>query len=137
MLKRKFHNLTFFKQTVVTIIGFSLRFGIKAIFFLFVARELGPSDYGGFASITALTSVFTPFVSWGSGNILVKHVSRSRDEYGTYFGSALLVTMISGIFFVIVLLLLDVFFIRTTIALFTVFCISMADLFFGRWSIYA
>ncbi|NJR62351.1 MAG: oligosaccharide flippase family protein [Cyanobacteria bacterium CRU_2_1] len=70
--------------------------------FTLIARALGVEAYGTFIGITSFASIAVPFVGLGSGDILIKHVSRSPDSpfqplFREYWGRALLTTSISGI----------------------------------------
>lgn len=61
-----------------------------------LARILGPQDYGVFAGALAFVSVFAPFSSWGSGNVLIKQVSVEPSRFPIYWGSALATTLYTG-----------------------------------------
>ena len=76
--------------------GFGLRLGVQLFYFILVARLLGPKDYGAFAATLAIVSILFPFASWGSGNILIKQVSRDRTLFPLYWGAALATTLLVG-----------------------------------------
>jgi O-antigen/teichoic acid export membrane protein len=79
---------TFTRNVLWMVFGNGLRTGVQVIYFLLVARTLQAAEYGIFAGSQALVLVFTSFTSWGSGNILIKYVSRSREQFSLYWGSA-------------------------------------------------
>lgn len=83
-------------NTLWMIGGFAFRFIIQAIYFLIIARTLMPEGYGIFAGASALTTVLSPFATWGSGNILIKHVSRKPESFSVYWGAALITSGLSG-----------------------------------------
>lgn len=83
-------------QTVWMLWGFGVRLGIQVVYFVLVARTLGPEGYGSFVSVLAIVAILVPFASWGSGNILVKHASRDPSRFQPYWGAALAVTLVSG-----------------------------------------
>lgn len=76
--------------------GFGLRIVAQAVYFVLLARTLGPEEYGAFVGVLALVILLAPFASWGSGNILIKHVSRFPEQFPTYWGAALATTLVSG-----------------------------------------
>ena len=57
----------------------AFRLLIQAIYFILIARALGPNQYGAFVAVTALASVISPFVGVGSGNLLVKYVALRQE----------------------------------------------------------
>jgi len=77
--------------------GFAGRLGMQVVYFVLVARSLKTAEYGVFAGALGLITFLSPFVSWGSGNILIKHVSRDQALFPVYWGSALVTTFITGI----------------------------------------
>ncbi len=79
------------------LLGFGLRLGVQFLYFVLLARILGPSQYGAFVGVAALVMVLSPFASWGGGNILVKHASRDHKLFGPYWGAAMATTLVSGI----------------------------------------
>jgi len=69
---------------------------IQAAYFILVARTLGPSEYGVFVGIAALATMVNSFASWGSGQILVKHVAVERSLLKYYWGNALITIFCLG-----------------------------------------
>ena len=62
-------------------LGFGLRIVVQAGYFILIARALGPQQYGAFVGVVALVSIIAPFATMGSGNLLVKNVSRDRSLF--------------------------------------------------------
>ncbi len=85
------------RNTLWMLLGFGLRLGVQFLYFVLLARILGPSQYGAFVGVAALVMVLSPFASWGGGNILVKHASRDHKLFGPYWGAAMATTLVSGI----------------------------------------
>ena len=79
------------------LVGFGVRLGIQFLYFVLLARTLGAREYGAFIGVVALVAVMAPFASWGSGNILIKYVSRDREHFPRYWGAALATTLTSGL----------------------------------------
>lgn len=84
------------KNTLWMFLGFGIRLGVQFFYFILLARILGPQQYGAFAGIAALIMLLSPFASWGSGNILIKHASRDPGLFKKYWGAALATTLVSG-----------------------------------------
>jgi len=76
--------------------GFGVRVLAQAVYFLLLARTLGPEEYGAYVGVLALVVLLAPFASWGSGNILIKHVAHSPDQFPVRWGAALATTLVSG-----------------------------------------
>jgi O-antigen/teichoic acid export membrane protein len=69
---------------------------IQAAYFVLVARSLQVDNYGAFVAASALIMVAAPFVSLGSGFIMIKHVSRDPGTFPRYWGNALSLLLASG-----------------------------------------
>src|SRR6201996_2297725 len=83
------------RNTLWMISGQGLRLVIQAVYFTVIARSLGPDNYGAFIGVVALVGIAYPFGTLGSGNLLVKNVSRNRSVFAEYWGQALAITAIS------------------------------------------
>lgn len=119
---------TFGRNVLWVIVGLSLRFGIQAVYFILVARTLKPEAYGLFAGIQALVMVFSPFATWGSGNILVKNVSREPETFPVQWGGALATTLLLGSFFVTVVFTISIWVYGIDIAYKVVMPAAIGDL---------
>ena len=84
------------RNTLWALGGSGTRLLIQAIYFLIIARCLGPGQYGAFIAATALTAVMSPFVGLGHGILLIKNVSRDRRLFAEYWGNGLMMTLVSG-----------------------------------------
>lgn len=84
------------RNTLWMLLGFGFRLGIQFLYFVLLARILGPEQYGAFVGVVALVMVLSPFASWGSGNILIKYASRDPGLFQRYWGAALATTLVSG-----------------------------------------
>ncbi|MEO8844859.1 MAG: oligosaccharide flippase family protein [Kofleriaceae bacterium] len=69
---------------------------VQAAYFILVARTLQPDAYGAFVAVSATVMIGAPFVSLGSGFIMVKHVSRDRETFPHYWNNALVLIIASG-----------------------------------------
>lgn len=90
--------------------GQGLRLVIQAIYFILIARTLGPGLYGAFASIVALAGVLTPFSGLGTPNLFIKNVRSGRRTAALCWGNGLVATIISGTVFVAAIFAVDILF---------------------------
>src|SRR3954470_23685682 len=84
------------KNTLWMFLGQGLRIIVQAIYFIVIARLLGPTQYGAFTAVIALVAILAPFASLGFGNLLIKNVVRDRSTFAVCWGNALLVAAVSG-----------------------------------------
>jgi O-antigen/teichoic acid export membrane protein len=77
--------------------GQSAKLVIQAMYFVLMARNLGPSQYGAFVAVTAASAIVGPFVGNGSGYLMVKNTARDRTLLAEYWGNALFMTIVSGV----------------------------------------
>src|ERR1700684_3715101 len=97
-------------------------------YFVVVAHVLGPAGYGTFVACTALVGILAPFSPWGTSYVMVKYAARDRDTLPTYFGNAILVTVISGLVLTLLLLLIRPFVLPPSASRAMVISIAFADL---------
>ena len=86
-------RLGFAHNVLWMILGLGLRTGIQIVYFVIVARTLGPETFGVFAGVQGLVMLFSAYASWGSGNIMIKRVSRHPETFPLQWGSAVFVTL--------------------------------------------
>jgi O-antigen/teichoic acid export membrane protein len=85
------------RDTLHLSIGQGAKLVIQAVYFVFVARSLGPSSYGAFVAITALTGIASPFCGLGSSNLFIKNLRSGRRTAPVCWGNGLVLTIASGI----------------------------------------
>ena len=85
------------KNTAYMLLAQVVRLVVQALYFLLMARSLGPQQYGAFVAVVAAVAVAYPFVGNGSGNLMVKHVARHRRRLPECLGNALFMTLASGL----------------------------------------
>lgn len=105
---------------------------LQGVYFLLVARTLGAEQYGTFIGVSALVRILLPLASWGSSEILMKHVSRKPEQFNTYWGNALAMLGFFGTLCFGLLLGVSGFVLPPSAKLLLVVCIGLADLFFSR-----
>ncbi len=119
-------------NTIWAMFGYVTRLLIQAAYFIVMARCLGVQEYGGFVAIAAIASMFSPLVSLGTGNLLVKHVSRNRSQFAECWGNCLTVTIVSGVTLVLVTIALSAICLPRSIPFTAILLICSADLIFVR-----
>jgi O-antigen/teichoic acid export membrane protein len=83
--------------------GQGIKLVLQAIYFLFIARSLGPSQYGAFVAVTAVTGIVSPYVGLGSGNLFLKNVRSGKRSESLCWGNGLLATLLTGLITAVVL----------------------------------
>src|ERR1700730_334516 len=121
-------NSVLARNTMWMFVGQGLRLVIQALYFVAIARSLGTRNYGAFVGVVALVGIVYPFGDFGSGNLLVKNVSREKGLFGTYWGMALTTTAVTSAGLLVGVLLLAHFVLPTTIPLALVTLVAAADL---------
>jgi O-antigen/teichoic acid export membrane protein len=117
-----------------------MRLLIQAVYFIIIARCLGPGQYGGFIAATALTAVMSPFVGWGYGSLLIKNVSRDRRLFPEYWGNGLMMTLASGSILTFLAMGVCRLVLPRSIPMMVIVLISLSDLIFmklldmGAWA---
>jgi O-antigen/teichoic acid export membrane protein len=127
MIKFRLNNVLA-RNTMWMFVGQGLRLVIQAVYFVAIARSLGTRNYGAFVGVVALVGIVYPFGDFGSGNLLVKNVSRERGLFRTYWGRALTTTAVTSAGLLVGVLLLAHFVLPTTIPLTLVILVAAADL---------
>ena len=135
MIKNKLSQLRsnpLARNTFWMFAGQACSMSLKAGYFLVIARFLGPQQYGAFVGVSALVSILAPYATVGSGNLLIKNVSRDRSLFNIYWGNALVISITSGLGLMVVLLLVAniVFPMRFPITLLAM--VALSDLLFAR-----
>src|SRR5579862_8152136 len=128
------------RNTLWALSGSGTRLLIQAVYFVIIARSLGPGQYGGFIAATALTSAISPFVGLGCGLLLIKNVSRDRRLFPEYWGNGLLMTFVSGTVMTFLAMAICRLVLPRSIPMLVITLISISDLIFikfldmGAWA---
>ena len=115
-------------------LGYGGRLLLQAAYFILVARILGSANFGLYSGVLGLVSIFVPFAAWGSGLILIKHVSREPQSFSLYWGTALTVTLLVGSLLCIAVIGLSAFIFSPQIAIALVLPVAIGDLFGIRYA---
>ena len=113
------------------------RSGIRVLlhgaYFVIVARALGATGYGEFIAAAALAGMLAPFGSLGTGNLLVRNVSRDPAAIVESWSTALVTTAASGVLLTTALVIVAAYALPSTPVLLVTF-VGIADLVFGQFS---
>jgi O-antigen/teichoic acid export membrane protein len=88
---------TLLKDASNLCLGQGIKLVLQAIYFILIARSLGPSQYGAFVAITAMTSIISPYVGLGCGSLFLKNVRSGKRAAPLCWGNGLLATLTSGL----------------------------------------
>jgi O-antigen/teichoic acid export membrane protein len=127
----KLKTSPFARDTGHLAIGQSLRLGIQAVYFVLIARTLGPDGYGAFVAVVALVGILTPFSGLGTANLFVRNVRSAKRSAGLCWGNGLVASMVTGTVlsgFVVA----STYFFRLGTPLPVVVAICISDLLFMR-----
>jgi O-antigen/teichoic acid export membrane protein len=108
--------------------GSAVMMMLQGVYFIIVARSLGPEQYGAFIGAVSLIAVLSPFSAWGTGGILVRNVSRQKKTFADSWGNALSMTAVSGSILLGVVLLLSRLILSGKIPLVLLLLVGASDL---------
>jgi O-antigen/teichoic acid export membrane protein len=117
------------RDTAHLSIGQSLRLVIQAIYFVLVARSLGPVAYGAFVTVVAMAALLGPFAGIGTTNLFIKNVRSGKREAAICWGNGILLTVVSGTLLTLLALGLT-YLVRLKTGAYVVVLICVADLVF-------
>ena len=121
-------------NTALMLCGQSVRLAVQALYFIIIARSLGPRGYGAFIGVLAFVGIFAPYCGLGSGNLLVRDVSRDPGNFAVCWGRALMVSLLGGGILLALVLGLARLFLPPSIPLLLMFTVGAAELCFTRLS---
>ena len=101
-------------------------------YFTLIARTLGVEEYGAFAGIVALVAIPAYFVTLGTGEILVRDVSRDKTSFPDCWGNALVLTFGLGILFSFSIIPAAILFLPDSISTQAIIFIAVSDLIFTK-----
>jgi O-antigen/teichoic acid export membrane protein len=106
-------------------IGQTLRLVIQAVYFILIARSLGPDAYGAFVAAVAMASVLGPFSGMGTPNLFIKNVRSGKREASLCWGNGLLLTVLSGTAFsALMVLFAALFHLKNSLFVVAIVCAS-------------
>lgn len=93
-------------NTLIMSIGLGIRMSIQAALFIVAIRFLGVEQFGLFSAIQALVTLGFPFATWGSGYVLVKHVSRETQPFTLMWSTCLSISLIFSMMLLVLLFII-------------------------------
>lgn len=122
------------RNTIWMFLGQGLQIVLQALYFVLIARALHAHGYGAFIGICAFIAIFSPFVTLGGGNLLIRNVARDQSAFGRCWGKALLMCVISSLLLLGISMPLSLAVLPEGIPSSLVFLIAITELFFMRAS---
>ncbi|MDJ0595458.1 MAG: oligosaccharide flippase family protein [Pleurocapsa sp. MO_226.B13] len=120
------------KNSLTIFRSFILRLVVQGVYFIILARTFEPERYGAYVGIVAIVSIFIPFASLGSGEVLIQNVSRNRSLFREYWGTTILKTLVFGSTLISLILIVYNFVSIPNISIYSVFFVALANLIFLR-----
>jgi O-antigen/teichoic acid export membrane protein len=120
------------KDTLWIVSAQALRVAFQVVYFILIARALGASEYGSYVGVLAIVAIAAPFASLGTGNLLIKHVSRDPQSFRRQWGKALATTFVSGAVLLGLVSAASRVWLPASIPLQLVLAVGTADLLFVR-----
>lgn len=93
----RFLSSTLKLNTSWMLLGNGGRLLFQAAYFILIARNLGPQQYGAFIAVVAVAAIASPFIGNGGASLMIKHAARDKSQLPTALGNLLLVTLVSGL----------------------------------------
>ena len=132
MFIKKIRHSETARHTLWMLLAQGLRVIMQAVYFVIIARSLGVDQYGAFVGAASLVSIASSFSALGTGDLLVKNVSRNPALLQVYWGNSLLATLASGLALTGVLYFVAPLVLPSAIPSALVIIISISDLIFFR-----
>jgi O-antigen/teichoic acid export membrane protein len=82
-------------------------FMLQSVYFVLIARLLGPSEYGLYAGAFALTSILGQYSAMGAGTLFLRYVTADRKQFSIYWGNILVTTTVASLLIVAALALVS------------------------------
>jgi O-antigen/teichoic acid export membrane protein len=83
--------------------GNGIRFVVSGLYFVLLARLLGPANFGLFSAVLACANLASPFAYWGQPDLLVQQMSRRPHHLRQLWGQALILASLGGLVFTLLL----------------------------------
>jgi len=90
----RFRTSSLVRNTGWLFAGQGLGLLLQAVYFVVIARLLGPLQYGIFAGAFAFASLLAQYSPLGTGTIFLRYVSSDHSAFAVYWGNILAVTSV-------------------------------------------
>ena len=115
--------MRYFKNTSWMMGAQLLRMVAGLLVGIWVARYLGPEQFGAFSYVLAFTSIVVSLAKLGLDNILIRELINHPEQYNNYLGTAFWLKLIGAIFVIILLAFIPPFTSNDTTTNFYIFII--------------
>ena len=92
----KFRTSAMARNASWLLAGQGLGLVLQAVYFVILARLLGPVQYGVYAGAFAFASLVAQYSALGTGTLFLRYVSSDRATFAVYWGNILVVTSVVG-----------------------------------------
>jgi O-antigen/teichoic acid export membrane protein len=92
----KFRTSAMARNATWLLAGQGLGLVLQAVYFVILARLLGPVQYGVYAGAFAFASLVAQYSALGTGTLFLRYVSSDRSTFAVYWGNILVVTSVVG-----------------------------------------
>lgn len=117
------------RDTTHLAMGQGARLVIQAVYFVLIARALGPEAFGAFVTVVAMAALLGPFCGMGTQNLFIKNVRSGKRAAAVCWGNGILLTVLSGTLFSALAVGLSIL-LRFEMAASLVMVVALADLVF-------
>lgn len=131
-LKQKFNEDGFqkyFKNTSWLLMSRILSMVISFITTAFIARNLGPTNYGQLSYATSFVAIFSFIASLGLDNILYRDLLKNRDRGAEILGSALAIKLLASLLTAILIITSAIIFTTDDVSKILIFILAFTFTF--------
>lgn len=126
-----FNSVKQYKGALILVFERILRISTGLFLAFYIARLLGPIEYGKYSLILATVAILDPFIKMGLQDLLVRKLKEDNDNQNIYIISSLLISHLVAIL-AIIFAYVNLRYSQTTIAYF-IFLFSFSLFFKGYW----
>ncbi|MGP4957337.1 flippase [Pseudomonas helleri] len=95
-IEHKKHLIPIISNSFWLILDKTARLAIGLFIGVWIARYLGPEQYGGLVYILAYLAIFQVITTLGMDNLIVRNIARDKEEAGKVLGTAFTLRVLSG-----------------------------------------
>jgi O-antigen/teichoic acid export membrane protein len=90
-------SYSFSQNTLFLLIAYIFQKVLVFFYFIFLARYLGPNDFGIYSFVFSFLGMFSVFLDLGFGTVLIREISKNKAKTGEYLNTSLGFKIISSI----------------------------------------